>query len=178
MKKLYLIPLFFLFAGGASAQLSESFKGKPIDGKKKSGQALWYLSPPKGGIIANAPLYVINKIVIENGYVMEFLSPSNITSFKILKAEEGAKIYGESAKNGVIEVGLKNDIKILCFMDLFKIYKIKRKYWSLPVFIEDKKLSSNNDIYLSSDLVENVEVIKKINASGKERFLQVSIKPL
>ncbi|SFA42490.1 hypothetical protein SAMN04488511_10378 [Pedobacter suwonensis] len=63
-------------------------------------------------------------------------------------------------------------------MDLFKIYKIKKKYWSLPIFIEDKKLSSNNDIYLSSNLVENVEVIKKINASGKERFLQVSIKPL
>ncbi|WP_406824441.1 hypothetical protein [Pedobacter sp. KACC 23697] len=178
MKKTYLIPLFFLIAAGASAQLPESFKGKPIDGKGKTGRIPWYISPPKGGIIANAPLYVINKIVIENGYVIEFLSPSSITSFKILAAEEGAKIYGESAKNGVIEVGLKNDIKIWCFMDLFKIYKIKKKYWNLPIFIEDKKLSSNNDIYLSGDLVENVEVIKKINASGKERFLQVSIKPL
>ena len=178
MKKLYFILLCFLLTGGASAQLSESFKRKPIDGKKKSGQIPWYISPPKGGIIANAPLYVINKVVIENGCVMDFLSASSINSFKVLKHYDGIKIYGESAKNGVIEVGLKNDVKLLCFTDLFKIYKIKNKYWNLPIFIEDKKLSSHNDIYLSSDIVKNVEVIKMGNALGKERFLQVSIKPL
>ncbi|SFA42493.1 hypothetical protein SAMN04488511_10379 [Pedobacter suwonensis] len=100
MKKLYFILLCILLAGCTSVKLSELFKRKPIDGKRKTGLIPWHISPPKGGIIANAPLYVINKIVIENGYVIEFLSPSSITSFKILKAEEGQR-YMEKAQKMV-----------------------------------------------------------------------------
>lgn len=178
MKKIYFILLFFVLAGSASAQIIDALNRNPAENRAASDPKIRICAPSRAGIIANAPLFVVNKVVIENGYVMEYLSPSSIASFKVLKPDEGAKVYGESAKNGVIEVGFKSDVKLLCFTDLFKNYKIKKKYWALPVFIEDKKLTSSNDIYISSDVIKNVEVIKTGDKQTKDRFIKVSLKPL
>ncbi|MFA5849089.1 MAG: M56 family metallopeptidase [Bacteroidales bacterium] len=74
-------------------------KGNPEENKKQAVKIT-------GTKEIDEPLYVIDGVVKEN-FDMKSLDTSTIQSINILKDDAAVKKYGEKAKNGVIEVTLK-----------------------------------------------------------------------
>ncbi|MGN7987473.1 hypothetical protein ACTJKC_09040 [Pedobacter sp. 22226] len=178
MKQTYFILLFFLFTGSASAQITDALNRNLEEYKAIPDQKIRICAPSRAGIITNQPLYVVNKVAIKNTGAFEYLSPLDIVSIKVLKSEEEVKAYGPNAKNGVIEITLNNNIELLSLAELFKNYKIKKKYRNLPVFIGEKKVTDTHDFYLANNIVMAIEVIKTNNTLEKDRFIKIWLKPL
>lgn len=180
MKHTYLIPLFFVFMGSASAQVVDTLNVNPVKSKiAPDPKAIRICVPSRAGIIANQPLYVVNNIVLNGGNVMEYIRPTGVEAINVLKDGSATEKYGASGKNGVIEISLKKEVQLWNLEELFKNFKIKKRDWNLPVFIELKRLVGYNDFYIASDMVNNVEVIAtKGKLSAQERFIKVWLKPL
>lgn len=56
---------------------------------------------------SNKPLIVIDGKVVEAGFDMNSIKPNDIASVSILKDKSATAVYGEKAKNGVVEITLK-----------------------------------------------------------------------
>ena len=56
---------------------------------------------------AEKPLIVLDGKVMEAGFDMNSIKPTDIASISILKDESATAIYGEKAKNGVVQITLK-----------------------------------------------------------------------
>jgi hypothetical protein len=179
MKHTYLILLFFALAGSVSAQISDALNRNPVENKVIPDQkTIRICAPSRAGIIANPPLYVVNNIVLSGPNVLEYIRPNSIEAMNVVTPEQGNHRYGAGAKNGVIEITLKKEIKFWNLEELLKTFKIKKKYWNLPVFIETKRLVTSNDFHIASDIIKNVEVIKTDDKPTKDRFIKVWLKPL
>ena len=62
-----------------------------------------------GVISKNAPLYVIDGIILSNGLMPKELDPNRIDSIEVIKGEAAAAMYGSRAANGVIVITTKRD---------------------------------------------------------------------
>ncbi|WP_316826598.1 TonB-dependent receptor [Pedobacter miscanthi] len=178
MKQTYLILLFFVITASVSAQITDALNRNPADHKSDAGPKVSICAPSRAGIIANQPLYVVNNVTLSYPNAFEYIRPNDIEAINVLKGKQGTDKYGPSANNGVIEISLKNNVKLLNLAELLSSYKIRKKYHDLPVFIDEKRLDHRNDFYLSSDIVKDVEIAKIKYKSGKDRFIRVSLKPL
>jgi len=62
---------------------------------------------PKKANPAN-PLYVLNGVPMPENWVLDTLSPKDIKSIDVIKNEEGIRLYGPRAVNGVVVITMKN----------------------------------------------------------------------
>ncbi len=62
-----------------------------------------------GVLSRNAPLYVIDGIILSNGLMPKELDPNRIDSIEVIKGEAAAAMYGSRAANGVILITTKRD---------------------------------------------------------------------
>ena len=122
MKKRIALVLIFL-GGLASAQVVDYNPNKdPIKienvpqnqtptifntGKKQSK-----LIVRDGKSFGKKPLYVVEGRIIDE---KEFhaINPNKIESIHVLKGENATRIYGEKGTNGVIDIRLKKELKII-----------------------------------------------------------------
>lgn len=86
---------------------SESFLRPEIKPAIAKDSVIRICTPSRAGIIKNKPLYVIfsdRKHFIANETVFREVKPEIIKTINVLKDEAAIKKYGESARNGVIEI--------------------------------------------------------------------------
>lgn len=180
MKHTYLILLFFVISYSASAQVSDALNRNPTENKVVPDQKpIRICVPSRAGVIANAPLYVVNDVILSGAVPLEYISPVSVLAINVLKDEQARNKYGAVAKNGVIEITLKEGVKLWNLEELFENFKIKKWDYNLPVFIDLKRLVDFHDFYIQSDKVKAVEVIKVRDKSGQqEKFIKVWLKPL
>ena len=62
-----------------------------------------------GVLSRNAPLYVIDGIMLSNGLMPKEIDPSRIESIEVIKGAAAESIYGQRAVNGVIVITTKRD---------------------------------------------------------------------
>ncbi|WP_320019293.1 M56 family metallopeptidase [Labilibaculum manganireducens] len=114
------------------------------------------------GNTENPPLYILdgNKISSE---AATRVHPNDIESINVLKDKEAVKKYGESAKNGAIEIASKSpDSKNK------PVIKIKGASISNPIYIVDgKKVSAKKANKINPDDIESINVLKGENAIEK-----------
>jgi len=180
MKYLYFGFLIFVLTGSASAQVSDSLNRSPVENAPSSDTGkIRICAPSRVGVVANRPLYVINNIVLNGAKAFEFIRHTSVEVINVVKDSLGTDKYGPAAKNGLIEITLKKDIKLLDIKQLLKEYRIKKRYWGLPIFIELKRLVSYDDFYITNDIIKDVKVIQSEDKlSNREKFIKVWLKPL
>jgi TonB-dependent SusC/RagA subfamily outer membrane receptor len=57
-----------------------------------------------GEVSANAPLYVVDGVLLSAGTIAADIDPSRIESVEVIKGEAAASLYGSKATNGVIVI--------------------------------------------------------------------------
>ncbi|PWS32966.1 hypothetical protein [Pedobacter paludis] len=177
MKLKALLILFLIFAGNASAQISDAFN-RDLEKNRviKSEKPVRICAPSRAGVLANPPLYVVNDIEDFNPTSFSAINPKDIESMQVFKYSEAKDKYGDKAKNGVISVTLKKGVKLLA---LYKVLgKIKKRDLNLPIYINTEKLIIREGFYLSENKIESVKVIEKPTDKIKEeRYIQILLKP-
>ena len=78
---------------------------KAADGTVVEGTHMTML----GEVSKNAPLYIVDGIVLSNGLVPKDIDASTIASVEVLKGGAATVLYGERAANGVIVIKTKRD---------------------------------------------------------------------
>lgn len=62
-----------------------------------------------GEVSRNAPLYIVDGILLANGVVPKEIDASTIASVEVLKGEAATALYGQRAANGVIVIKTKRN---------------------------------------------------------------------
>lgn len=62
-----------------------------------------------GEVSKNAPLYIVDGVILSNGLVPKDIDASRISSVEVLKGEAAAALYGSRAANGVIVITTRRD---------------------------------------------------------------------
>ena len=63
----------------------------------------------RGELSRNAPLYIVDGILLANGVVPKEIDASTIASVEVLKGEAATALYGQRAANGVIVIKTKRN---------------------------------------------------------------------
>lgn len=177
MKFKSLLILFLIFAGNASAQISDALN-RDLEKNRviKSEKPVRICAPSRAGVITNPPLYVVNDIEDFNPTSFSTIDPKDIESMQVFKYSEAKDKYGDKAKNGVISVTLKKGVKLLALDKV--LGKIKKRDLSLPIYINNEMLMVREGIYLSQNKIESVKVMEKPTDKIKEeRYIQILLKP-
>ncbi|PKQ46107.1 M56 family metallopeptidase [Confluentibacter flavum] len=145
--------------------------------------------------IGETPLYIINgKEVTED--IVKALNPDNIESVNVLKDEKHTKIYGDKGKNGVVEITLKesiklnSDIKVTGYatkLDSTTTIRIGHKLdigkdKHPLILVDGKELPQEEFEKLNPDTVESMTVLKdetatkKYGKKGKNGFIEITTK--
>ncbi|MFC3365007.1 hypothetical protein ACFOG5_17640 [Pedobacter fastidiosus] len=164
-------------AGNASAQISDAFN-RDLEKNRviKPEKSIRICGPSRAGIIANSPLYVVNDIEDFNLIGFSAIDPKDIESMNVFKYAEVKDKYGDKAKNGVIAIKLKKNVKLLTLDKL--LGKLKKRDRNLPIYINSEKLINRDGIYLSQAKIESVKVAEKSSDKIKEeRYINILLKP-
>ena len=62
-----------------------------------------------GEVSKNAPLYIVDGVMLSNGLIPKDIDASTIASVEVLKGGAATVLYGERAANGVIVIKTKRD---------------------------------------------------------------------
>jgi TonB-dependent SusC/RagA subfamily outer membrane receptor len=173
----YLYFGFLIFALNTTAFAQESINTKatisPVADRKIV--MICRVSIP----ISKSPLYVVNGVVVDSAAVTDYIRPSSIQSMNVLKGASAIAVYGSRGQNGVILIDLKKDLKLWSLKDLFKNFRIKKKNWNWPVFVDAKELLSRPDFFIVNDIVAGVKVVSvEDKLPGKNKAIKISLKPL
>ena len=88
------------------------------------------------------------------------------------------KQYGKQAENGVVKISLQKDLRLWSLEDVFKNFKVPKKNWNLPVFVDTKRLVTYTDFYIVNNIVESVKIIdQEDKLTGKNRYVKILLKP-
>ena len=123
----------------------------------------------------NPPLFIVDDSPVTES-IFKAINPETIYSVNVLKGEEGTKKFGDKAKNGVVEVTLKPNLKPLVLTDSLTHQRISIRSngfnWdgnSKPspliimdgVIIEKAKMEAVNP-----DNIESIQVLKGKSATA------------
>ncbi len=154
MKFKPLLIFFLFFAGNTSAQIFDTLN-RDLEKNRviKSEKPVRICAPSRAGVIANPQLYVVNDIEDFNSTSFSAIDPKDIESMKVFKNAEMCDKYGDKAKNGVILIKLKKNVKLLALDKV--LGKIKKRDRNLPVYMNSEKLTIWEGIYLSENKIES-----------------------
>ena len=102
------VPKVTVFKGDGNSEVIVTGTGKKKDGINKIDTTIYHIKPRN----VDSVLFVIDgkKLPLGDKY-LDKINPSNIKSMNVLKDKSAIEKYGEEAKNGVIEIFLKKDVK-------------------------------------------------------------------
>lgn len=171
MKHLYFCLLVFAFATPALAQV---LAVNPVADRK-----LIWICKASTTVMSNSPLWVTNGVVVNGNTIRDYIRPSSIQSMNVLKDASATAIYGTRGQHGVVTIELRKDLKLWSLKDLFKNFRIRKKNWNLPVFIDAKELVNQADFFIVNDIVASVKVVAvEDELAGKNKVIKISLKPL
>jgi len=166
--------VFFLLVIG-----NISFAQSTVDSIKKSSKdtVIRLCAPSRASVLANPPLYLINGKKTLNVLTLNAIYPGDIENLVVSKDKKQVEKYGYEAKNGVIEVTLKKNIKLLTVNEVLKKFKIKKQDYSLPIYVNERVLENRHDFYLANNKIANVQVISYDSKQPVNRSIHIALKP-
>ena len=180
MKHLYFPFLAFVFTTTAFAQATDVAGKVPgIHSQATDPKTIRICAPSRTGIMVNPPLWVVNGVVVKEDVISNYIRPANIESMNVLKDASATSLYGGRGQNGVILIKLKKELKLWSLKELLKNFKIRKKNWELPVFVDDKELANQADFFIVNDVIESVKVVAvEDKLSDKNKLVKITLKPL
>lgn len=115
------------------------------------------------------PLWVVNGKLVSQINILT-LNPNYITDVIVLKGSDALNKYGTIAKNGVVKVILKKNIKLQSVNKILAKNKIDFKSRKLPVY-SNNTLIVGDSIFLPSDKRIEVLIIEaNLNPGNRRPF--------
>ncbi|RZK52094.1 MAG: hypothetical protein EOO91_19940 [Pedobacter sp.] len=122
---------------------------------------------------AKQPLWIVNGKVISS-ISLSALNPNYIETMNVAKDRELLTKYGTSAKNGVIEITLKKNIKLHSMAKILSKNRIDLGSRKLPIY-SNNALIVGDSIFLPSDKkIKAVIVEANRNADNRGKHLVIS----
>ena len=84
---------------------------------------------------------------------------NNIESINVYKGEKAINLYGEKAKNGLIEVKFKPNTKLLNLDDFYKEYNISTDDQKLPIILNKHFVYEKEYLLLDKSAIVSVQVL-------------------
>ena len=119
------------------------------------------------GLSAQSTVYTSkNSVLVVLGDKFSLLSffkvnPNHIKSANILKAENAMPIYGEKAKNGALEITLKDGVRILNFDEIFSKYNISRQDQNLPLVVNRSFVKEKEKWLIDESVITSVKILEE-----------------
>ncbi|KQB99602.1 hypothetical protein [Pedobacter sp. Hv1] len=171
MKKIGIV--FLLLLGAVNGFGQEIEKGKETSiilycGARK-------VDPAKG------PIYIVNNkyIMFPTGDFGSRLQVSDIERLTIPKKSDSlVQLYGEKSKNGVVKLDLYSNVSIYQIDELFDLFRIKDKYRSLPLYLNDELITDRANFFITATAIKKVKVVNKPTAEVADlKFIAIKTKP-
>ena len=105
----------------------------------------------------NLPLIVANGNETYNN--CSSFNVNNLESINVYKGEKAISLYGEKAKNGVLEITFKPNIILLKLLDFYKKYQISVENQNLPIFLNKHFLDEKKHLLLDESAIISVQVL-------------------
>lgn len=126
------------------------------------GMLLWSLIISAQNTIytdKNSPL-----VVVENQFstLATFkVNPDHIKSINVVKAENAISQYGEKAKNGALEITLKDEVQLLTLEALFNQYHLSEEDKKLPIVLNKRFVNEKEHWLIDASIVSSVQVLEE-----------------
>ncbi|HEY6144327.1 MAG TPA: hypothetical protein VIV55_13025 [Flavobacterium sp.] len=155
MKNLKLVLLLIILVISCKMVGQDEIQNNTIKDTKITASQQLYIDLYRN---ENVPLYVINGVANEHNIkLLNQIDPKDVLEIKPLKDADALKIYGDKAKNGVVEFTLKQKNK----------YSLKKlnKFYSLQdtKHINEEKITISGIIYDSTNTPIPTAVISNLN---------------
>lgn len=105
----------------------------------------------------NEPLFVVNGL--KTNQSSSSLPANNIKSITVIKGEKAVNLYGEKAKNGVLEISLKPNANLLNLQSFYTEYKISKIDQLLPIVLNKHFVDEKEYLLLDKSAVLSVKIL-------------------
>jgi len=179
MKHLYFSFLILAFTTTVSAQTTDTVNRVPGIHRTTDRKTIRICAPSRTGMLANPLLWIVNGVVVKGDMLSNYIRPASIQSMDVLKDASATALYGARGQNGVILIKLKKDLQLWSLKELLKNFRIRKKNWDLPVFVDEKELANQADFFIVNNVVESVKVVAvEDKLSDKNKLIKIALKPL
>jgi hypothetical protein len=125
------------------------------------------------------PLWVINGKDKVQQSELGAIDPNYIKDLTILNGNDAQEKYGETAKNGVVEIELIKEVKINSVKKILAKHKIDALTNKLPIYLNDKFNVNGDTIFtISNKKIKVIVVQANINADNRipsnDKYLSIS----
>lgn len=132
-------------------------------------------APSRASLIhQKQPVFVINgsRVSKEN---LDLIVSKRIDSVQVVKTadEEMLKIYGDSAKNGVIKIVYKKEFGLVKLPELLAKFKINKSDKNLPVYLNSTIVSDPEQLIADLSKVNSVEITEHAQSDDKNKRQRV-----
>jgi hypothetical protein len=92
------------------------------------------------------------------GFTLATINQTSIKSMEVLKDSTTVKRFGNKGKNGVIQIIMIDNTKIITTNELLKTRNIKKKDQKLPIYIDRVILKYPNEMFYDSSAIKSITV--------------------
>jgi len=107
----------------------------------------------------NAPLVIANG---NKTYLYaSALNVNNIQSINVFKGEKAINLFGEKAKNGVLEMTFKPETQLLNLQSFYTEYKISKIDQLLPIVLNKHFVDEKEYLLLDKSAITSVKILEE-----------------
>lgn len=150
MKRIILVSALFISTIAAFAQVSAESKITKIYGDC----SCFGMRDP-----AKQPIWIVNGELIQGHVNLNSLEPDYLMSFKVIRDSTVLAKYGDASKNGVIEIVIKDDIKLQSLKKILERNKVEKEKAQLPIYFKEYKVEEDF-IFVQSNKKIKIEIIQ------------------
>lgn len=151
-------------------------QAKPYTGPVPYSTGAGYRQPGKlfkdtAGLPPNSPHYIIKlndqTIPYSAWSTLSLIGPEQIFDMNIYSGKKADSLYAGSGEKGLIIIRIKKHLPMYTRADFFKKYHIKKKYDTLPVYIDSAIAYHTEKFMFSETVIKSITIAKDKETGSK-----------